>query len=109
MFYLKSIIFQEIVFMQVNGCSFVVRTGKPTNLLRVQYLKTTHDTNVIFYLKTFGLLTKLFPACLSFYVWFLNVFNIKQSSYLPFVIKLNCNRICRYIVFALEVYITTTK
>uniref|UniRef100_A0A8D1ICV7 A-kinase anchoring protein 9 n=1 Tax=Sus scrofa TaxID=9823 RepID=A0A8D1ICV7_PIG len=34
MFYLKSIIFQEIVFMQVNGCSFVVRTGKPTNLLR---------------------------------------------------------------------------
>ncbi|XP_039734058.1 A-kinase anchor protein 9 isoform X3 [Pteropus medius] len=25
---------EEIVFIQVNGCSFVVRTGKPTNLLR---------------------------------------------------------------------------
>uniref|UniRef100_A0A2R9B994 A-kinase anchoring protein 9 n=1 Tax=Pan paniscus TaxID=9597 RepID=A0A2R9B994_PANPA len=30
---------EEIVFIQVNGCSFVMRTGKPTNLLRVQYLK----------------------------------------------------------------------
>uniref|UniRef100_A0A2R8MIX4 A-kinase anchoring protein 9 n=1 Tax=Callithrix jacchus TaxID=9483 RepID=A0A2R8MIX4_CALJA len=25
---------EEIVFIQVNGCSFVMRTGKPTNLLR---------------------------------------------------------------------------
>ncbi|XP_070327857.1 A-kinase anchor protein 9 isoform X10 [Odocoileus virginianus] len=25
---------EEIVFVQVNGCGFVVRTGKPTNLLR---------------------------------------------------------------------------
>uniref|UniRef100_A0A2K6PSI7 A-kinase anchoring protein 9 n=1 Tax=Rhinopithecus roxellana TaxID=61622 RepID=A0A2K6PSI7_RHIRO len=30
---------EEIVFIQVNGCSFVMKTGKPTNLLRVRYLK----------------------------------------------------------------------
>lgn len=42
---LFQIIYLEIVFIQVNGCSFVTRTAIPADLIRVQYCKMTQNTN----------------------------------------------------------------
>lgn len=42
---LFQIMYLEIVFIQVNGCSFVTRTAIPADLIRVQYCKLNRNTN----------------------------------------------------------------
>lgn len=41
----QIIMYLEIVFTQVNGCSFMTRTAIPADLIRVQYCKLNHNTN----------------------------------------------------------------
>lgn len=41
----QIIMYLEIVFIQVNGCSFVTRTAIPADLIRVQYYKLNRNTN----------------------------------------------------------------
>lgn len=41
----QIIMYLEIVFIQVNGCSFVTRTAIPADLIRVQYCKLNCNTN----------------------------------------------------------------